>query len=301
MKTAQSGRVVIFGEVLFDCFPDGKVVMGGAPLNVAWHLQGFGLDPLLISRLGKDEQAQLVITRFREWGMDLSGIQQDSLHSTGRVEISLDNGQPDFSILADQAYDYIDIAETERTLGSQDVALLYHGSLAARNITSLQTLQLLRKRYSDRIFVDINLRAPWWNTETVKHLVTGAQWLKLNDTELLELSGEDKQAVEIMAANYIKDYNCQQLILTQGDKGACVVEADRVIKGNPVPVKKVVDTVGAGDAFSAVMIVGFIHGWSPGIAMSRALEFASLICAVRGATIPDSSRYKELLAKWGVK
>jgi len=298
MDTRKTGRPVIFGEVLFDVFPHGEVVMGGAPLNVAWHLKGFGLNPLLISRLGMDDHGQLVIDEMLKWGLDISGIQRDEKYPTGRVKISLNNGQPEFTILPDQAYDYIDAEEALKAIQSQDVAMLYHGSLAVRNGVSLAALNKLKHACNANIFVDINLRVPWWSHENVNDLVRNAHWLKLNDIELIELSMSSSTDLSELADTYVNKHRLQQLILTQGDKGASLRENGNVLNGKPVPVKEVVDTVGAGDAFSSVMILGILLDWPAEVTMSRALEFASLLCTKRGATISDPDEYKGLLKVW---
>jgi len=293
-------KPILFGEVLFDCFPDSSVVMGGAPLNVAWHLKGFGLNPLLISRVGDDDYAGLVMDNLIEWGLDITGIQVDKTYPTGRVEITLQDGQPDFSILPDQAYDYINSETVEQVVASLDSAMLYHGSLAARNAVSMQALQYLRKRYSNNLFVDINLRQPWWNPGLVNELAASALWLKLNDIELSELSGNNSLLLENVGQEYARQNDIAHLILTLGEKGVYLIERDNLIHGAPVLVDQVVDTVGAGDAFSSVMILGITHGWDSAEALPRALEFASYICTVRGATISNHTVYKKFLENWGV-
>lgn len=299
MGKQPDGRPVIFGEVLFDCFPDGTIAMGGAPLNIAWHLQGFGLYPLLISRLGMDDYGQSVLDKMKVWGLDVSGIQSDPNHPTGRVDIKLKNGQPEFSILDHQAYDYIDGEAAEQAVASLYTALLYHGSLAVRNTISFQALQRLRNKFSNHIFVDINLRSPWWKRELIDDLAGGASWLKLNDVELSELSNNSGQEIDTLAKEYAKKYELEHLILTLGDKGARLFESNEVINGEPVAVSELIDTVGAGDAFSSVVILGVLHGWSAAATMPRALEFASLICSVRGATLSDRAQYRDLMKKWG--
>ncbi len=82
-------QVCIFGEVLFDHFPDGKRVLGGAPFNVAWHLQAFGLAPRFISRVGADAEGESVLTAMREWGMDTQAVQIDAHRPTGRVSVQI--------------------------------------------------------------------------------------------------------------------------------------------------------------------------------------------------------------------
>jgi len=133
-------RPVIFGEVLYDCFPDGEAVPGGAPFNVAWHLQGLGLSPLFISRVGDDPLGHRVRDIIERRGMDTSGLQLDSAHPTGKVNISLSGSSHSFDIIPDQAYDYI----AEDALPPlPDNALFYHGSLAARSPVTARTLSVL--------------------------------------------------------------------------------------------------------------------------------------------------------------
>ena len=119
----------IFGEVLFDCFPDGREVLGGAPFNVAWHLQAFGQSPLFVSSVGDDEEGRHIREAMSSWGMRLEGLQFDPEHPTGRVTVTLEGGEPSYDIVADTAYDFID----PNALPSGEPGLIYHGSLALRS------------------------------------------------------------------------------------------------------------------------------------------------------------------------
>jgi fructokinase len=124
------GLPLILGEVLFDCFPT-EIVLGGAALNVAWNLKGLGSDPLLLSRVGQDEAARELLGALRRQGLRLEGLQRDSVHPTGKVQVTLDEqGIPTFAILPDQAYDYIQL--DIGALQALQPSLLYRGSLAAR-------------------------------------------------------------------------------------------------------------------------------------------------------------------------
>ncbi|MGB5338517.1 MAG: PfkB family carbohydrate kinase, partial [Gammaproteobacteria bacterium] len=96
--------VCIFGEVLFDHFPDGKHVLGGAPFNVAWHLQAFGLTPRFISRVGADAEGESVLAAMRDWGMDTQAVQIDAQRPTGRVSVQIVDDEPAYDIVADCAY-----------------------------------------------------------------------------------------------------------------------------------------------------------------------------------------------------
>ena len=235
-----------FGEILFDVFPDGREVLGGAPFNVAWHLQGFGLAPLLISRVGADAAGERIRTAMAAWGMRLDGLQTDPEHPTGRVTVSLRDGEPSFDIVTDSAWDFISADELPDLIP----ALVYHGSLALRHPVSAAALEALlarcgvslagqppgpaaghpRESVADHLpgptagqprgpavgrspgpastrspaepsgqpgtgtgtrplrFVDVNLRAPWWQAGVVRRLLAGADWAKLNQDELAWLT-----------------------------------------------------------------------------------------------------------------
>ncbi|WP_455208432.1 carbohydrate kinase family protein [Kaarinaea lacus] len=300
MNIVDSTQPVIIGEVLFDCFPDGTAVLGGAPFNVAWHLQGFGLSPLMISRVGNDEHGKMVLETMRNWGMDTKGIQVDTTHATGQVTVSIDQGQPSYDIRAEQAYDYIDGDRVMEMLGSKDYSLLYHGSLLARTSQSRAMLERLVETAMLPAFVDVNLRPPWWNQESVRQTLSQASWVKLNEDELLTILEVDSDSTTGLfehAREMLEMFDLQLLIVTQGDKGAFCVTPQDMISGAPV-VANVVDTVGAGDAFSAVTILGLTHGWSLATILERALEFAAAICERRGATTMDVALYDSYISEW---
>ena len=291
---------VIFGEVLFDCFPDESTVLGGAPFNVAWHLQGFGKAPILVSRVGQDRRGQQVLQTMQQWGMTTDGVQTDDDRPTGTVQVSLDHGQPRFDIVDYVAYDGIDSAAALQVLHNSSSPLLYHGTLAIRHDTSRACLETLR-RQGWPCFIDLNLRPPWWNNETIEYVLQQAQWIKLNDHELAELAGcqaDDKAALTNAAREWQQRYALAALIVTRGEHGAMLVDARGCYNGEPVHVENLIDTVGAGDAFSAIVILGLLNGWSVERILPRALQFASLICSNRGATTTDRSLYTSCLEKW---
>ncbi len=299
---ASGGRPVVVGEVLFDVFPDGTRVLGGAPLNVAWHLHALGLEPLLLSRIGDDDLGGAVLDAVESWGMDCSGIQIDRDAPTGRVAVEFDNGSPTFDIVADQAYDRFDPDAARDALVGCRPALLYHGSLIARDKAADRALRSLRGKTGAPIFVDVNLRDPWWSVKTVTSLTRGARWVKLNDDELGRLCGQDSVAdavgSELDAAELARRHGIDELVVTCGDRGAYVWVGDKAVAGRPPGEIEVIDTVGAGDAFSAVWITGLLSGWDSETTLVRALEFAAVICGIRGATTTDRRIYDHCRNAW---
>ncbi len=290
-----SGRPVIFGEVLFDQFPDGSRVLGGAPFNVAWHLQGFGLRPLFVSRVGDDPLGDEVVAAMERWGMDTCHLQRDGMHPTGRVEVTLEKGQPSYVILPDQAYDFIE----PPALDGHDCSLFYHGTLIERSPVSGEALQHLRRRGLPP-FLDVNLRAPWWERAAVMEGVRRACWVKLNDEELETLLQRPLGREEIPSAGerLREEAGLELLVVTLGADGAWIFTSEGSRFGEPVKVEALADTVGAGDAFSAVTLLGLHRGWPAPVMLERALDFAARICAQRGATRPDQALYDEYLCRW---
>ena len=296
-RPAGAGRPVIFGEVLFDRFPDGSEVLGGAPFNVAWHLQGLGGSPLLVTRVGEDAAGRRVLEAMARWGMDTTGVQVDPERPTGRVEVSLEGGEPRFDILPGVAYDRIDEAAAQRAAGAAGpCALLYHGSLAVRETPSREALAALRRATGAPRFVDVNLRPPWWEREGVAGLLRGAAWIKLNAEELERLHGPGDPATSAEALR--RRAGARAVILTLGAEGALLAHEGGSLRRRAEPAR-VVDTVGAGDAFSAVAILGLLAGWPWERLLERAVGFAAAVCGLRGAVTEERAFYEAHLRDWG--
>jgi len=288
---AERKTVYIFGEVLFDHFPDGSRVLGGAPFNVAWHLQAFGQAPRLVSRVGRDPEGNEVRAAMEDWGLATGDLQIDPQRPTGRVAVSFAEGEPAYDIVADCAYDNIE------PVAANACHLLYHGSLATRAAGSAAALRQLRASGPHTIFVDVNLRSPWWQQASVKALLHGAHWVKLNSDEL-ELLAPDAAAAAA-AADFLRRYNLRGLLVTHGARGAELLMATgERLQVAPAANKEVVDTVGAGDAFAAVMLLGLLHDWPMPVVLERAQQFAGALVGRRGATVSDPTFYGKFSRQW---
>jgi len=287
-------EVTVFGEVLFDHFPDGSKVLGGAPFNVAWHLQAFGQRPLFVSRVGDDDDGREIIAAMQDWGMPTTGVQRDPQRPTGRVAVALEDGQPSYEIVHPCAYDAI---EPPAVAGA---GMLYHGSLALRDAASRQALDSLLVDPDVAVFLDVNLRDPWWDRERLLERLKRASWVKLNQDELTLLGpggGSDDAAVAAM----FERYALSGLLVTYGEHGAVMMTADDgLVRVAPPPGTQVVDTVGAGDAFAAVCIVGLLQDWPTDVLLQRAQAFAAQIVAQQGATSRDRSCYAPSIARWNL-
>jgi fructokinase len=289
-----SKRPVIYGEVLYDRFPDGHQVLGGAPFNVAWHLHAFGQNPLFISAVGNDSNGELIRQTMSRWGMDTSGLQVSEQYPTGRVSIEIVDGEPCYDIVDHQAYDYIDTAALP-TL--ENASLIYHGSLALRNEHSRTTFEQILQQYSMPRFLDVNLRPPWWQADYLVRTISQADWLKLNEYELFELAHDHGDATA-SARQLLRDAQLQAIVLTKGEQGADFITLEECHNVVPDTQGEVADTVGAGDAFTSVILTGLLQGWAVPVMLDRAQAFASRIVGVRGATVDSESFYDEVMASW---
>jgi fructokinase len=297
MCPATAPRPTLFGEVLFDRFPDGSLVLGGAPFNVAWHLQAFGATPLLVSRVGQDPLGERIRSAMQAWGMDDQGLQGDPQHPTGTVEVRIRDGEPSFDILAERAYDFVDTTALPPLRGS---ALIYHGSLALRGACNRRALQQILRASAAPVFLDVNLRPPWWDAEMLDTLLAGARWVKLNEAEL-GLLAPPGQDVEERAAALLEAHGLAWVLVTLGAAGALAIDDQgRIYRVAPAPVLRVVDTVGAGDAFAAVTLLGLLRGWDLATVLARAQAFAGGVVEIRGATPQARGFYSQTLVEWGI-
>ena len=285
---------LIIGEVLFDHFPDGKRVLGGAPFNVAWNLQGLGCSPLFVSAVGDDEEGREIRRRMKEWGMSDRALQTANA-PTGKVQVAFRAGQPSFEILDQQAYDQI--ATPEFSVTPEDYSLLYVGSLAYRHERSRATIQQLIAGSELPRFVDINIRPPWFQREWLPELIAGARWIKMNDDELAQLTESRSDGPDsILAASRLlkEEFGGQEQThyITSGSSGAYVVDADNQVLFAPAPEPNpLVDTVGAGDAFAAATIAGILKRRAVEESRATAVSFASRTCTIPGATTDSTSHY----------
>jgi len=287
--------IQIFGEVLFDHFPDGSSVLGGAPFNVAWHLQAFGQQPCFISRIGDDQTGAAVEQAMLDWNMDLSGLQHDAEHPTGAVQVSINEGEPSYLIVPEQAYDFVEIKQLPLI---RRQGLLYHGTLALRHDVSRSALLKLKHLHHGHVFMDVNLREPWWEKDDVLELVTGADWVKLNHHELQALQDEASDLTDAMQ-QFVEKYRLQGLVVTRGEQGAVALNV-RGETAETIPAESldIVDTVGAGDAFASVLMLGIHLDWPLQQTLDRAQAFASALVGCRGATVQDKGFYQRFTDAW---
>ena len=285
--------IIGLGEVLWDLFPDGAR-FGGAPANVACaaaSLLGATGAVTLVSALGDDRRGREAIGFLRQRQVDVSALQIAGA-PTGTVTVQLDDsGQALFNISDNVAWDHIVWSEKWRDLAASADAICF-GSLAQRGDTSRQTIQKFinaTPASSLKVF-DMNLRAPFYAPDTLIQSLELANVLKLNDQELcvianiLSLSGE---TIDILKSLQ-DDYQISSIALTQGAAGAMLLRHSETVRVPSVPTT-VVDTVGAGDAFTAALMIGLLNEQPLKEIAHFATGVSSYVCSQRGATpsLPD--------------
>lgn len=276
-------KILCIGEVLWDSLPSG-LYLGGAPLNVCYHLNQFGLDATIASRVGNDRLGQEAIRRIKGLGIPVELIQQDDQLETGFVGVELSqNGDPRYNIVEPVAWDQIKVTEELQKKASESWGLVF-GSLAQRNKVSRQSIQKLWKGDTMLIF-DMNLREPFINQDVIYNSLTMANVVKMNEEELnyliewLGLSGSSRSAVE----DLVKEFECSTVCITKGANGSMLFYEGQWFEHTGFPVKAK-DVVGAGDAFLASLLHGISKG-KPGKEMlACANATGSLIAQKDGAT-----------------
>ncbi len=305
LKSSKQGlnpNIAVFGEVLADVFPD-QSVLGGAPFNVARHLQAFGMQAVMISRIGLDPIGDSLMDEMLRLEMETSGMQFDPHYPTGQVRVHIEANGHRFEILPDQAYDHINMAITHETLLSVRPTLAYFGTLALRSMESrLAAEQFLQDSHCQR-FLDINLRAPWYTKEVLTFSLTQADIVKMNDEELQTVSAifNLKGTPQQQAISLKQQFNLTQLLVTCGASGSWLLDQhQQLVLAEPMqPPPNIVDTVGAGDAYCAVFMLGLVNEWDAQTTLQRATAFAAAMCSIRGAAV-SGDFYTPFKSAWNI-
>lgn len=265
---------VCFGEILWDVLPTGAKP-GGAPMNVAYHLQKLGLEAALISRVGKDKRGKDLLAVLRQNGVTTDYVQTDANHDTGIVNATIhESNEVTYEIVHPVAWDFIGLEEGLTAL-VQTAKFFIYGSLAARDKTTSKTLWQLVEAAQTKV-VDINLRPPHFSKELVEKLLQSADILKLNEHELPLITSwfssveKDEEQVKFLQDRF----SISTIIVTKGGDGALVCSNGHIYT-HPGYKIKVADTVGSGDAFLA----GFLAKTNEGVDIAERLQFANSVGA----------------------
>lgn len=276
-------KAVTYGEVLWDVFPSHKKI-GGAPLNVALRMKSFGAQSNIISKVGSDVDGKEIVSFLTENGIDADIIQISEEYKTGVVNVMInEKGNASYDIFYPSAWDKIVLNEDIKDIVA-DADVFIFGSLICRDEESRSTLNALLEIAKYKVF-DANLRAPYYTKEVLIELMLKADFIKLNDEELWEISRKLESPYNSFEQNikYIAEKtNTKQICVTKGAFGA-VLYYDNKFYYNSGYFIKVVDTVGAGDSFLASLIVRLLRGKSPQKSLNYACAVGALVAGHEGA------------------
>jgi len=288
--------ISVIGEILFDEFPNYRR-LGGAPFNFAYHLKNFGFNVRFVSKIGMDDAGKEILHKLELARFNLDDIQVDEDHPTGSVNVQLDkSGAPQFDIISDVAYDYIEFIPEYHSNIINAAQMIYFGSLIQRSKAGYENLQTFITRNSSETlnFYDINLRPGCYNNAIIEKSLTKTDILKLNISEL----GKLKQMLSLKVSNDDLVYHLMEtqsistVSLTKGESGSELFTNQGCFNSETARAIKVVDSVGAGDAYAAMLAAGLLEKWRPEEIVERASLFASRVCEIKGA-IPDSASFYE--------
>lgn len=273
-----------FGEVLWDCFPDGKR-LGGAPLNVCLRLNSLGINAQMISAVGDDELGQALLNEIKARNIKTNFIETNTDKKTSTVEVTLDrHGSATYDIISDTAWDNIALTPTLiEQVKSSDIFV--YGSLVGRQHVSLATLKQLVNVAKFKIF-DVNLRKPHYNLETLITLMKSADFIKLNDDELYEIAhamGSKFNSLEQNLAFIAEQTNTAYLCVTKGRYGA-LLKINESNYYNSGFLINVADTVGAGDSFLGSLIYQLCTTTDAQYAVDFACAVGAMVAQHHGAT-----------------
>lgn len=274
-----SAQVIGLGELLWDCFPDRRLP-GGAPANVAFHAQQLGLPAAVVTRVGEDLLGRELLEFLQRQGLSTDLVQRDPFHGTGTVTIQLSAaGSASYEFLQDSAWDFLEVTPALAAAFREARAICF-GTLGQRCETSRRTIQHCLTLASSECLVvyDINLRPPFYNRSWIEQSLGHARIVKLNDEEVAVL-GPLLDAGSLSPAEFsrwiLDRFPAELVCVTRGANG-CLVTSRNESCDVPGERVRVIDTVGAGDAFTAALIWSRLEGW----VLARSARFANRVGAL---------------------
>lgn len=284
------------GELLWDVLPDAEL-LGGAPVNFAYHVRALGAEGVPVSTVGDDVRGHKALAELKNRGIDTSAISLDSMHPTGYVLVQLDKaGGASYDFPDEVAWDHLQINSYGHRIQKKLDAVCF-GTLAQRSEISASTLFTYLGGVEDKTLkvFDINLRQDYFSRSIITQSLKAADILKLNDDELpvlMNFLGGSADSA-IFFQNLLKDFALEMIILTKGGQGSLLVTPKGLSQYRGIPVS-IADTIGAGDCFTAAATIGYLEGLALEEINRKANVVASYVCTCPGA-MPDIPKELKLL------
>lgn len=286
----KSFNIIGIGEILWDCLPTGKQ-LGGAPANFAYTSKQLGNNGIILSRIGKDDFGKEILEQLKNKKLSVDSIQIDKEKPTGAVNVTLENGQPNYEIVENTAWDFLQLSEDWREIARNADAVCF-GSLAQRSEVSHKTIRGFIELVKGLRIFDVNIRQKYFSREILQRSIELTNVVKLNHeelpiiTEILKIRGA---TVQKCLEKIIKEFDLKLICLTRGANGSLLMTKDAVSEHKGLKID-VADTIGAGDAFTAGMSHGVLRNWE----LDKINEFANRIgafVASKTGAMPDFSEF----------
>ncbi|MGV3484119.1 MAG: carbohydrate kinase family protein [Planctomycetaceae bacterium] len=289
--------VVTLGEILWDMFPTGPR-FGGAPANFAHHVASLGVDVAIVSAVGNDELGDAALGKLRESTIHTQHVFVSERFATGRVEVAIDSrGHASYRFNDEEAWDHIPWTPAMEPLASRVDAVCF-GTLAQRHDESRQTIRRFLEATPAKALrvLDLNLRSPFYDDDTIQSSLELANILKLNDDELKLVAEKFVGPGDELAQSrkLLDRFDLELVAVTRGSRGGLLVSKEACSE-EPAQATTVRDTVGAGDTFTAAVTVGLLKKLPLETINRTACRMAEFVCSQSGATprLPE-----ELLSLW---
>lgn len=284
-------KITSVGEILFDVYEENKT-LGGAPFNFIYHIIKLTGQGNFISRIGNDKLGGEIKQFFNRSEISDKYLQIDETHKTGLARAKLDERKvPTFTIEKDRAYDFIETTDNLINLAKNDTDCLYFGSLAQRNDVSKNTIQTLIDIAPVK-FCDLNIRQDFYSKEIIEKSLKAADILKINSDELQIISEmfiSNNLGLITTIESLMSHFSIDLVCVTDGENGATIVNNNYESDTCKIKNEDVVDTVGAGDAYAAILCIGFMDKLDSRKINKLANEFAGEIVKVKGA-LPENDQ-----------
>lgn len=286
-------NITAIGEILYDIYPDEKR-LGGAPFNFIYHVWKITDKANFVSSVGIDENGKEILSHLNSIGFNTNYISVDNEHPTGTVQVKiLEDKTPRFTISPECSYDYFTLNEKTKDLINNETDLIYFGTLSQRSETSRKTIESVLNK-NKKYFCDLNLRHDFYTKELIKQSLSASNVLKLNSDELEKLKSLFglSSSTQMAIHQLIFEFGIDILCVTLGSDGAILStrnETSAYKMSNISPL----DTLGAGDAYAAILCLGYLNEMPIDKINKLANEFASEICLVNGALPKDDSIYEK--------
>lgn len=282
------------GEILWDIYPDTKRI-GGAPFNFIYHIKKIIGSANFISSVGNDELGKELLQILSKNGFDTDSIFVDSQHPTGKVSVTIDENKiSHFQISSKSSFDYLQLTRKAEQLINEDSDLIYFGTFTSRSEKSRGTITSILNKPTKKYFCDLNIRHNFYTKEFIELSLFSSNVLKINEDEfsklqkIFDLSDDEETAIHTL----FKKYKIDLLALTLGKNGAKLYSKDDFDYYKPEE-NEIVDTLGAGDAFSSILCLGYLFNYPLDIINKLANEFAFQICMIKGALPIDDLIYEK--------